>query len=117
MEGDFACLLTTTLVMACVCPHLHTCTHTHQQCILLGTGFFCWPGWPALESQQAHSFLLPLLALQVYVYATPGLLLYIYFYLYVCLFSFGFQVRVSLCSPGCPRTEFVDQAGLELRST
>jgi hypothetical protein len=24
--------------------------------------------------------------------------------------------RVSLCSPGCPRTHFVDQAGLELRN-
>jgi hypothetical protein len=23
--------------------------------------------------------------------------------------------RVSLCSPGCPATHFVDQAGLELR--
>ncbi|EDL29934.1 mCG148039 [Mus musculus] len=24
--------------------------------------------------------------------------------------------RVSLCSPGCPGTHFVDQAGLELRN-
>jgi hypothetical protein len=30
----------------------------------------------------------------------------------VCLF----QDRVSLCSPGCPGTHFVDQAGLELRN-
>jgi hypothetical protein len=28
---------------------------------------------------------------------------------------FVFEERVSLCSPGCPRTHFVDQAGLELR--
>jgi hypothetical protein len=28
----------------------------------------------------------------------------------------GFQDRVSLCSPGCPGTHFVDQAGLELRN-
>jgi hypothetical protein len=28
---------------------------------------------------------------------------------------FVFPDRVSLCSPGCPRTHFVDQAGLELR--
>jgi hypothetical protein len=27
-----------------------------------------------------------------------------------------FQGRVSLCSPGCPGTHFVDQAGLELRN-
>jgi hypothetical protein len=34
-------------------------------------------------------------------------------------FGFGFLVfrgRVSLCSPGCPGTHFVDQAGLELRN-
>jgi hypothetical protein len=30
-----------------------------------------------------------------------------------CLF---FQDRVSLCSPGCPGTHFVDQAGLKLRN-
>jgi hypothetical protein len=39
---------------------------------------------------------------------------------FVC-FSFGFgflvfQVRVSLYSPGCPRTHSVDQAGLKLRN-
>jgi hypothetical protein len=27
-----------------------------------------------------------------------------------------FRDRVSLCSPGCPRTHSVDQAGLELRN-
>ena len=34
-------------------------------------------------------------------------------------FGFWFLVfrdRVSLCSPGCPETHFVDQAGLELRN-
>jgi hypothetical protein len=31
------------------------------------------------------------------------------------LFVFVFQDRVSLCSPGCPGTHSVDQAGLELR--
>ena len=29
---------------------------------------------------------------------------------------FFFSSRVSLCSPGCPGTHFVDQAGLELRN-
>jgi hypothetical protein len=33
-----------------------------------------------------------------------------------CLFCFVFRDRVSLCSPGCPGTHFVDQAGLELRN-
>jgi hypothetical protein len=31
-------------------------------------------------------------------------------------FFFLFQDRVSLYSPGCPGTHFVDQAGLELRN-
>jgi hypothetical protein len=31
-------------------------------------------------------------------------------------FSFFFRDRVSLCSPGCPGTHFLDQAGLELRN-
>jgi hypothetical protein len=35
---------------------------------------------------------------------------------YFILFYFIFQDRVSLCSPGCPGTDFVDQAGLELRN-
>ena len=38
-------------------------------------------------------------------------------WLFVCLFVFSFfflQDRVSLCSPGCPRTHSVDQAGLKL---
>jgi hypothetical protein len=39
------------------------------------------------------------------------------FCLFVCLFLFFvFKDRVSLYSPGCPRTHFVDQAGLELRN-
>jgi hypothetical protein len=54
-------------------------------------------------------------------------------FFFVCLFLFlifffwlvgwfwfvlilGFQDRVSLCSPGCPGTHSVDQAGLELRN-
>jgi hypothetical protein len=31
-------------------------------------------------------------------------------------FVFVFRNRVSLYSPGCPGTHFVDQAGLELRN-
>jgi hypothetical protein len=35
---------------------------------------------------------------------------------HVCFFL-DFRDRVSLCSPGCPGTHFVDQAGLELRNS
>jgi hypothetical protein len=37
-----------------------------------------------------------------------------FFVVFFCLFVF--RDRVSLCSPGCPGTHFVDQAGLELRN-
>jgi hypothetical protein len=33
----------------------------------------------------------------------------------ICLFGLVFWNRISLCGPGCPRTCFVDEAGLELR--
>jgi hypothetical protein len=35
---------------------------------------------------------------------------------FVCLFVCLFQDRVSLYSPGCPGTHFVNQAGPELRN-
>ena len=35
---------------------------------------------------------------------------------YSTLFVLFFRDRVSLRSPGCPGTHFVDQAGLELRN-
>jgi hypothetical protein len=35
---------------------------------------------------------------------------------FVVVFVVVFPDRVSLCSSGCPRTHFVDQAGLELRN-
>jgi hypothetical protein len=38
------------------------------------------------------------------------------FFPFLFLFWFFFRDRVSLCSPGCPGTHFVDQAGLELRN-
>jgi hypothetical protein len=34
-----------------------------------------------------------------------------------CFVLFCFRDRVSLCSPGCPGTHSVDQAGLELRNS
>jgi hypothetical protein len=41
-----------------------------------------------------------------------GLLRLFYLFIYLLVF----QDRVSLCSPGCPGTHFVDWAGLELRN-
>jgi hypothetical protein len=35
---------------------------------------------------------------------------------FICLFVCLFQDRVSLCSPGCPGTHSIDQAGLEPRN-
>jgi hypothetical protein len=42
--------------------------------------------------------------------------LFVLFYFCFVLFFSVFQDRVSLYSPGCPGTHFVDQAGLELRN-
>jgi hypothetical protein len=38
------------------------------------------------------------------------------FVLFLLLLFFVFRDRVSLCSPGCPGTHSVDQAGLELKN-
>jgi hypothetical protein len=38
------------------------------------------------------------------------------FVLVFCLFVCLFGDKVSLYSPGCPGTHFVDQAGLELKN-
>jgi hypothetical protein len=44
-------------------------------------------------------------------------LLFVYFVLFfLCFVLFVFRDRVSLYSPYCPGTHFVDQAGLELRN-
>jgi hypothetical protein len=42
--------------------------------------------------------------------------LFLFCCLVFCLFVFVFRDRISRCSPGCPRTHSVDQAGLELRN-
>jgi hypothetical protein len=48
-----------------------------------------------------------------------GWFLFLFYFGFVCFFGFVilvFRDRVSLYSPGCPGTHFVDQAGLELRN-
>jgi hypothetical protein len=39
----------------------------------------------------------------------------LFFFFFFFFFFFGFS-RQGLCSPGCPGTQFVDQAGLKLRN-
>ena len=47
-----------------------------------------------------------------------GLVFFVFWFLFLFLFLFlFFWDRVSLCSPGCPGTHFVGQAGLELRNS
>ena len=47
----------------------------------------------------------------------PDLFFVCLFFLFFVFFGFAFfGDRVSLCSPGCPGTHSVDQAGLELRN-
>jgi hypothetical protein len=40
----------------------------------------------------------------------------LFFFIFIFYFFLVFRDRVSLFSPGCPGTHFVDQAGLELRN-
>jgi hypothetical protein len=54
-----------------------------------------------------------------YVYLAYIFGIYIWHIYLVYIFGiyiWFFRDRVSLCSPGCPGTHFVDQAGLELRN-
>jgi hypothetical protein len=45
-----------------------------------------------------------------------SVLLFFFVFVLFFVFCFFFQDRVSLYSPGCPGTHFVDHAGLELRN-
>jgi hypothetical protein len=49
-----------------------------------------------------------------YIYETQVGLIFIFIFIFI--FFLVFRDRVSLRSPGCPGTHFVDQAGLELRN-
>jgi hypothetical protein len=63
--------------------------------------FFVWTSLPILHTHtNTHP---PLENLRIFLFC-------------FVLFCFVFRDRVSLCSPGCPGTHSVDQAGLELRN-
>jgi hypothetical protein len=56
------------------------------------------------------------------IVAKTMFLIFFFFFFFFLVFGFWFLVfgffrdRVSLYSPGCPGTHFVDQAGLQLRN-
>jgi hypothetical protein len=55
----------------------------------------------------------------VYLYLCVYMCIFLLVHMYIfccCFLVLFFQDRVSLYSPGCPGTHFVDQAGLELRN-
>jgi hypothetical protein len=82
--------------MWCVCAsvHIHECAHV------------C--GEQGHMSILSHALLPPFLFANIF----NSLKIHtVHFF-----FFFFFRDRVSLCSPGCPGTHFVDQAGLELRN-
>ena len=68
---------------------------------------------PVLRIRLFRGCFLPQFAQSALISKSSFLLLHSLFFF--CLF-FVFRDRVSLNSPGCPGTHFVDQAGLELRN-
>jgi hypothetical protein len=63
-------------------------------------------GYPQLPIPHCHT---PLFNFLTFCF------LFVYLFLFFLFFIF-FRNRVCLCSPGCPGTQSVDQAGLELRN-
>ena len=53
---------------------------------------------------------------RIFLFGFFFLFCFVCFFFVLFVFAFVFWDRVSLYSPGCPGTHFVDQAGLELRN-
>jgi hypothetical protein len=70
-------------------------------------------GLSILLTLSKNQFLVLLILCIVLCFYLVGFLSYTFFFFFLFLV---FRDRVSLCSPGCPGTHFVDQAGLELRN-
>ena len=90
----------------CVCVCVCMCAFSggiSLVCIPGCSGTLCRPGWPG--TQKSTSLCLP----RAEIDSVPIMPTFFF----VCL-VLVFQDRVSLCSPGCPGTCFVDQASLEL---
>jgi hypothetical protein len=65
---------------------------------------------PRIQVKFPHACVAPVSVLRLVNASYGG---FIFFCLFVLFF---FRDRVSLCSPGCPGTHFVDQVGLELKN-
>jgi hypothetical protein len=128
----------------CGCVHMHVCMHAYIfhgiqvavkgqhsgiNSLLLSRGFWVWnsrcqagPQYPALPGPHIH-FLLTAIGIvltgdlvpQRDCYQTSLEIQYSGNIVFLVSFLI-FRDRVSLCSPGCPGTHFVDQGGLELRN-
>jgi hypothetical protein len=76
--------------------------------------------WQKLINNVLISLISKLLKIFIVIALLCGLSkCYFFFVVVVLVFLFYFVLfrdRVSLYSPGCPGTHFVDQAGLELRN-
>jgi hypothetical protein len=96
------CHLGTTATPA---PHIRAFTQTHRNANL-----------KYLESYL--TLILILLLFFMYQVIKALFILSCFHNKFICLLFFFlvFRDRVSLCSPGCPGTHSVDQAGLELRN-
>jgi hypothetical protein len=69
---------------------------------------------PQLQLLASRLFLLIFVTSIFFSQWGPLVICFVLFCLFVCFVLFW--DRVSLCSPGCPETHSVDQAGLKLRN-
>jgi hypothetical protein len=116
----YVCLYMYVCVCVCVCVCSHICAgayrgqnkegittpgirvtgHCDPPDIMLGPNFSLW-------KVRKHSW--PLSCLSLFVCFVFVLFLFVFCFLF-------FRDRISLCSPDCPGTHSVDQAGLKLRN-
>jgi hypothetical protein len=97
-------------VCRCVCMHMYVCVHMYV-CMYAHVYMYvctCMCRYTCLCLHKGKP--------EVGIRCLPLWLPTIYIFVLFCFLFFVFQDRVSLCSPGCPGTQFVDQAGLELRN-
>jgi hypothetical protein len=59
---------------------------------------------------------LSLVSLFLFSFSFPSFCFVLFCFVLFCFVLFVFRDRVSLYSPGCPGTHFVDQVGLEFRN-
>jgi hypothetical protein len=114
-------------IYMCVCIVLHTHTHTHTHThiyiyiyIYIYTYIYIYiiyfeTAYKHIIGEKIRYLILPNKIItwgMGYRLSSSFKLFFVLF----CFLFFVFRDRVSLYSPGCPGTHFVDQAGLELRN-